>query len=153
MSRHESGSTDEQWTHIARLLPNLKALTEGAPKPISNRPVFEGILWVLRIRACGKGLPDSYHSPSTAGAAYDCGKGGMSGPGPGVCCPNNGMNRANSTGPGPSPTATLPRRKKGGLCRKDQPWKGYEVDCGGRRPRYSSGKLPGLGVPGRNHVD
>ena len=72
MSRHESESTDEQWAHIVPLLPELKALPEGAPKPISNRPVVEGI---LRIGARWKDLPGSYPSPNTAGAPYDCGTG------------------------------------------------------------------------------
>jgi transposase len=60
------------------------------------------------------------------------------------------MAKANWIGPRPSPTAALLRRKKGGLYRENQTWQGHEVDGGGRRPRYSSGKPAGLSVPGRS---
>ena len=47
MSRHKSELTDAQWAYIAPLLPEVKASPKGGPKPIPNRPVFEGILWVF----------------------------------------------------------------------------------------------------------
>ena len=65
MSRHTSELTDSQWAHIAPLLPEPKASPQGGPKPIANRPVFEGILWVLRSGARWKDLPERYPSPST----------------------------------------------------------------------------------------
>ena len=65
MSRHQSKLTDEQWTYIAPLLSEPKASPRGGPKPIPNRPVFEGILWVLRSGARWKDLPQRYPSPST----------------------------------------------------------------------------------------
>lgn len=65
MSRHESELTDAQWVYIAPLLPEVKASPKGGPKPIPNRPVFEGILWVLRSGVRWKDLPDRYPSPST----------------------------------------------------------------------------------------
>lgn len=65
MSRHTSELADSQWAHIAPLLPEPKASPKGGPKPIANRPVFEGILWVLRRGARWKDLPERYPSPST----------------------------------------------------------------------------------------
>ncbi|MCC6679484.1 MAG: transposase [Phycisphaeraceae bacterium] len=37
----------------------------GGPKPISNRPVLEGLLWVLRSGARWKDMPDGFPSYST----------------------------------------------------------------------------------------
>ena len=68
MSRRRRGAselTDVQWERISPLLPEPKASPKGGPKPIPNRPVFEGILWILRSGARWKDLPDQYPSPST----------------------------------------------------------------------------------------
>jgi transposase len=46
MARKQSELTDEQWHKIAPLLPVVKASPRGGPKPILNRLVFEGILWI-----------------------------------------------------------------------------------------------------------
>jgi hypothetical protein len=47
-------------------------------------------------------------------------------------------------------TAVLLRLKRGRVRRQNQARQGHEVDGGGRRPRYSSGKPTGLGQPGRS---
>ena len=65
MARDTCELIDEQWAHIAPLLPEPKASPKGGPKPIANRPVFEGILWVLRSGARWQDLPERYPSPST----------------------------------------------------------------------------------------
>jgi transposase len=65
MNRHKSELSDEQWEKIAPFLPEPQASPWGGPKPIANRPCFEGILWVLRSGARWKDLPSSYPSPST----------------------------------------------------------------------------------------
>jgi transposase len=65
MARDTSELTDEQWEKIAPLLPEPHASPWGGPKPIPNRPCFEGILWILRTGARWKDLPKQYPSPST----------------------------------------------------------------------------------------
>jgi transposase len=57
--------TDEQWEKLAPLLPEPEPSPGGGPKPIPNRPVVEGILWVLRNGGRWKALPKGYPSPST----------------------------------------------------------------------------------------
>lgn len=46
MARTQSDLTDAQWDKIASWLPELNASPRGGPKPIPNRPVFEGLLWI-----------------------------------------------------------------------------------------------------------
>ena len=65
MARKQSELTDAQWEKIAPLLPELKASPRGGPKPIPNRPVFEGMLWILRTGARWQDLPERFPSPST----------------------------------------------------------------------------------------
>ena len=57
--------TDAQWAKIEPLLPKFKASRKGGRKPVDNRPVFEGILWVLRSGARWEDLPPEYPSPTT----------------------------------------------------------------------------------------
>lgn len=65
MAREQSELRDEQWAKIAPLLSEPKASARGGPKPIPNRPVFEGILWILRTGARWQDLPRRFPSPST----------------------------------------------------------------------------------------
>jgi transposase len=65
MAKRRSELTDEQWAVIEPMLPEPKASSRGGPKPIPNRPVFEGILWVLRTGARWKDMPDGFPSYST----------------------------------------------------------------------------------------
>ncbi len=57
--------TDEQWELLAAVLPEPQPSAQGGPKPVPNRPVVEGILWVLRNGGRWKALPEGYPSPST----------------------------------------------------------------------------------------
>jgi len=57
--------TDEQWELLALVLPEPQPSPSGGPKPVPNRPVVEGILWVLRNGGRWKALPEGYPSPST----------------------------------------------------------------------------------------
>ena len=79
MSRHRSELTDAQWAHIAPLLPEPKASPNGGPKPIANRPVFEGILWVLRSGARWKDLRQDTPRRVPAGVGCGLGKSKVSG--------------------------------------------------------------------------
>lgn len=65
MARDPKLLTDKQWERIESLLPPAVGSPKGGPKPKPNRPVFEGILWVLRSGARWKDLPERYPSPST----------------------------------------------------------------------------------------
>ncbi len=57
MAREQSELTNAQWERLAPLLPEPKVSPKGGRRPIANRPVFEGILWVLRSGARWKDLP------------------------------------------------------------------------------------------------
>ena len=56
---------DEQWELLSMVLPEPVASPNGGPTPVPNRPVVEGILWVLRNGARWKALPLGYPSPAT----------------------------------------------------------------------------------------
>ena len=65
MAREHSELTDSQWAQIAPLLPEPQASPRGGPKPIPNRPVFEGIFWGLRSGARWQDRPARFPSAST----------------------------------------------------------------------------------------
>ena len=65
MARDKTLLTDEQWAKIEPLLPKPNRSSKGGRTRVDNRPVFEGILWVLRSGARWKDLPDEYPSPTT----------------------------------------------------------------------------------------
>jgi len=64
MARHRVQLTDAQWAKIEPLLPKFKRSAKGGRKPVENRRVVEGILWVLRSGARWKDLPSEYPSPT-----------------------------------------------------------------------------------------
>lgn len=57
--------TDEQWSKIEPLLPKPRRSSKGGRPTAPDRPVLEGILWVLRSGARWKDLPEHYPSPAT----------------------------------------------------------------------------------------
>ena len=57
--------TEEQWAQIQPLLPPLPKSKKGGRPWTPNRPVLEGILWILRTGARWQDLPDKYPSPAT----------------------------------------------------------------------------------------
>jgi len=65
MAKGPTKLTDEQWEKIEPLLPKFQRSPKGGRKPIDDRSVFEGILWVLRRGARWKDLPKKYPSSST----------------------------------------------------------------------------------------
>jgi len=65
MAKDPTKLTEEQWKKIEPLLPKFPRSPKGGPRPIANRDVFEGILWVLRSGARWKDLPKQYPSAST----------------------------------------------------------------------------------------
>lgn len=65
MSTDRTLLTDEQWLKIEPLLPKPRKSRKGGRPLLPDRPVFEGILWVLRSGARWKDLPPEYPSPTT----------------------------------------------------------------------------------------
>ena len=57
--------TEEQWTRIEPLLPHPKRSRMGGRRPVPNRRVLEGTLWVLRTGARWQDVPRKYASPTT----------------------------------------------------------------------------------------
>ena len=148
MNRHQSELSDEQGENVS-LPARIPSLALGGPKPVPNRPGFEGILWVLRSNARCKDLPASYLSPSTCWRpSAQLGRATGLADSMARLARTPRSPRPTGIGPKPLPTAALPRPKKGALCRRRQEGLGYEVEGGGRRPRSSFGKPPGIGVPG-----
>jgi transposase len=58
--------TDEQWSLIEPLLPELPKRDDGKGRPWrENREIMNGILWILRSGARWKDLPDKFPSYQT----------------------------------------------------------------------------------------
>lgn len=57
--------SDEQWKEIEPLLPQVSPGPKGGRPRMPNRPVLEGILWILRTGARWEDLPPEYPSAST----------------------------------------------------------------------------------------
>ena len=57
--------TDERWAKLAPLLPEPKVGKKGGRPRVSNRKVFEGVLWILRTGAPWSDMPKEYPSAST----------------------------------------------------------------------------------------
>ena len=65
-SHHPRELTDLQWNMIGRFLPEPPRRQDGRGRPWrENRPVLNGILWILRTGAPWAGLPARYPSHQT----------------------------------------------------------------------------------------
>ena len=123
----------------------------AAPGPTTGRS-SKGSCGFCGPEPRGKICPNGTPAGPPAGVGFATGKNRMSGWISGELSWPNWTNAASWTGVSASSTAVLPRRKKGRMRGKNQERQGNEVDGGGRRPRCSSGKPPGLGVPVGNHA-
>src|SRR5262245_29671222 len=64
--RHPRDLTDEQWALVGPFLPTPPRRPDGRGRPWrANRPVLNGILWVLRTGAPWADLPNRYPSYQT----------------------------------------------------------------------------------------
>ena len=140
--------TDEQWKRIEPLLPKPKRSPRGGRKPIENRIVLEGILWVLWTGAPWKELPKRYSSGST------CWRRLKRWEDQGVWLKAWRAFLAELDAKGQLDWSecladgSFAPAKEGALRREDQAGHGHEADGGGRRPGSSFGQPPGLCVPG-----
>lgn len=58
--------TDEQWSLIAPLLPKHPQRADGRGRRwLEDRPLLNGVLWILRTGAQWEDLPRRYGSPAT----------------------------------------------------------------------------------------
>ncbi|MDX1436506.1 MAG: IS5 family transposase [Anaerolineales bacterium] len=63
--------TDEQWTVVEPLLPKPARRADGRGRPrIDDRPILNGILWIMRTGAQWKDLPERYPSYQTCHRRY-----------------------------------------------------------------------------------
>jgi transposase len=56
---------DELWERVERLLPRYRPSPAGGRPPVDLRPVFDGILYVLRTGCQWKAAPREFGPPST----------------------------------------------------------------------------------------
>ena len=146
MAKQRWKLTDSQWEKIEPLLPKPKKSKRGRRPWANNRKVFEGILWILRTGAPWADLPKQFPSPSTCWRRLrdweeqdiwlNAWRAFLS-----ELDQLGQLDWSEALADGSFAPA-----KKGAMRRKDQTRQGNEVNGGGRRPRYSSGKPPGLGI-------
>jgi hypothetical protein len=137
---------NDQWKLLKPLLPELKRNPKGGRPPIDNRLILEGILWILRTGARWQDLPDQYPSPSTCWRRLRL----WEDQGVWLDIWRKFLSMLDEDGLLDWEVAFIDGifapAKKGRLRWKNQKRQMNEVDGGGRRPRYSSGKHPCLGI-------
>ena len=152
MAEYTRFINDDKWKKLEPLLPKPKPNPKGGRPPADNREVLEGILWVLRTGARWQDLPNRYPSSSTCwrrlrlwedhGVWLDIWRKFLS------MLDEKGLldwEEAFIDG-------SFAPAKKGALTSEKQKRKRNKVDGGGRRPGYSSGKPPCLGIARRSHA-
>jgi transposase len=127
--------TDEQWTLIADLFPELPRSPKGGRPPATSRACFAGVCWVLKTGARWKDLPKCFPSSSTCWRvpsgldAQRCvGESLVASPQPTRPIGGLGHDRVYAT-------ARFVRPKKGAVRRQDEGGKGTKIlvlgDAGG----------------------
>jgi transposase len=149
MARAQSALTDEQWALMAPLWPERNAAPPGGLKPIPNRPVSEGSLWLWRAGARWQDLPKRCPSPSTYWRRIrDWEEQGIW-----IRAWQAWLAQLDAQGQRDWAEAfadgSFAPAKNGEVRREHDAWPRDEGDGGGRRPRCASGTPLGLGVPGR----
>jgi transposase len=123
--------TDEQWSLIEPLLPKQKASPKGTRKPVDNRQVPEGVLWILHS---GRSFPPYIHRRSRVGVGFATGTHRRCGPISGGRCRPTSTRPAGSTGRRHFSMRASLRREKGALRQEDQTWQAHRVHGAGGRP-------------------
>ena len=65
MARFGRLLTEARWEKIETLLPRPRPRPRGGRPRKEDRPLLEGILWMLRSGAHWQDLPEEFPSPST----------------------------------------------------------------------------------------
>ena len=151
MAKYTRFINDEQWKKIEPLLPKPKTDCVGRPAA-DNREVLEGILWILRSGGRWKDLPKRYPSASACWRRLSClEKDGVwlkvwrkfLGDLDEQCLLD--WEEAFIDG-------SFAPAKRGPWGWQNQKGQRIEVDGGGRRQGYSSGKHHYLGIPARSNA-
>ena len=138
MAKQEIYITDEQWKNLESLLPKHKQSPKGGRSQSLTEKFLKVSYGYFVAEQNGKICLTGIHHRVLAGEDYSSGKNRAYGLKSGVSSCRNWTNEASWTGKKHLPMAVSHRQKKGAVRWKNQTWKGYEVDGGGRWQRNPS---------------